>query len=138
MFWIPPQTSDRFDVLGGSVVVLAGENATLPCHLKPNISAVNLRVKWIQIRSSDNISTVHVYENQKDVEAEADSTYRGRTSLFREELQKGNVSLKLIQAKFSDTGLYLCGVQTANWYEDTAEVKVSVKGSIPRYFSVLF
>ena len=98
------QTSDTFEVLGGSVVVLAGENATLPCHLKPSISAVNLKVKWIKIKPLDNISTVHVYENQKDVEAEADTTYRGRTSLFREELQKGNTSLKLIQAKFSDSG----------------------------------
>ncbi|XP_062304369.1 putative selection and upkeep of intraepithelial T-cells protein 1 homolog isoform X2 [Osmerus eperlanus] len=118
---------DTFEVLGGSVVVLAGENTTLPCHLKPNISAVKVKVDWTKVISSDNISKVHVYENQKDVEAEADSTYRGRTSLFREELQKGNVSLKLIQAKLSDRGRYRCGVQTANWYEE-AEVQVSVKG----------
>ncbi|XP_067115791.1 butyrophilin subfamily 3 member A1-like [Osmerus mordax] len=123
----PTNQQDKFEVLGGSVIVLAGENATLPCHLKPSISAVNLKVDWTKVLSSDNISKVHVYENQKDVEAEADSTYRGRTSLFREELQKGNVSLKLIQAKLSDRGQYRCGVQTADWYEE-AEVQVSVKG----------
>nr|XP_055050908.1 butyrophilin-like protein 2 [Misgurnus anguillicaudatus] len=116
---------DQFDVVGPAAHLLAivGEDVILPCSLKPQISAVNMRVEWFRL----DLKVVHLYEKHKDKNTNQLQSYRGRTELFRDELQKGNTSLKLSRVQISDEGLYTCFIQSKTWYDDIT-VDLKVKG----------
>uniref|UniRef100_A0A8C9SIS7 Butyrophilin subfamily 1 member A1-like n=1 Tax=Scleropages formosus TaxID=113540 RepID=A0A8C9SIS7_SCLFO len=110
--------TERFEVLGPAqpVVAVAGEDVVLPCYLKPNISAVDLHVEWFRVQINNPI--VHLYWDHEDRNENQLPSYRGRTSLFPEELKKGNTSLKLYDVRSSDDGPYKCFVQSHEWQED--------------------
>uniref|UniRef100_A0A8C9RBP5 Butyrophilin subfamily 1 member A1-like n=1 Tax=Scleropages formosus TaxID=113540 RepID=A0A8C9RBP5_SCLFO len=103
-----------FEVLGPAqpVVAVAGEDVVLPCYLKPNISAVDLRIEWLRVHTEDPL--VHLYRDHEDRNENQIPSYRGRTSLFPEELKKGNTSLKVKNVRGSDNGEYKCFVDVSN------------------------
>ncbi|XP_029112248.1 butyrophilin subfamily 1 member A1-like [Scleropages formosus] len=111
-------TNRSFEVLGPAqpVVAVAGEDVVLPCYLKPNISAVDLRIEWLRVHTEDPL--VHLYRDHEDRNENQIPSYRGRTSLFPEELKKGNTSLKVKNVRGSDNGEYKCFVESEEWYED--------------------
>ncbi|XP_030635082.1 butyrophilin subfamily 1 member A1-like [Chanos chanos] len=134
--------SDEFDlmkdeespdqVVGPSdpVFAVAGEDVVLPCSLKPNISAVGMTVEWIRRHTSDSL--VHLYKDHEDRNSGQIWSYRGRTALFKDELQEGNASLKLSGVKVSDEGGYKCLIQSQNKYDDVnIQVKVEAIGTHP-------
>uniref|UniRef100_W5LCY0 Ig-like domain-containing protein n=1 Tax=Astyanax mexicanus TaxID=7994 RepID=W5LCY0_ASTMX len=98
----------KLQVVGPSFPLTAaiGEDLILPCSLQPNISAVDMTVEWLRLDQKDSI--VHLYMEHEDRSKEQAVSYRGRTQLFKEELQKGNTSLKLSTVHVSDTGQYKC------------------------------
>uniref|UniRef100_A0A8C9SLS9 Ig-like domain-containing protein n=1 Tax=Scleropages formosus TaxID=113540 RepID=A0A8C9SLS9_SCLFO len=106
----------RFEVLGPAdpVVAVAGEDVVLPCYLKPSISAVDLHIEWFRIQTEDPL--VHLYQDHEDRNENQIPSYRGRTSLFPEELRNGNTSLKVKNVRGSDNGQYKCLVQSAECY----------------------
>ncbi|XP_047012430.1 butyrophilin subfamily 1 member A1 isoform X4 [Ictalurus punctatus] len=109
---------------------VAGEDLVLPCFIKPNTSAVHMTVEWIRVE--DVVSLVHLYKDHEDRNEKQAQSYRGRTSLFKEELQKGNASLKLSSLRVSDEGKYKCLIEDKSWYDDiTVHVTVKVLGSHP-------
>ncbi|XP_036417969.1 butyrophilin-like protein 2 [Colossoma macropomum] len=120
-------TSENFKVVGPAapLVVEAGEDVVLPCSLQPSISAVDMMVEWIRPDLSDN-RLVHLYKDHKDTNDKQIKSYRGRTALFKEELQKGNTSLKLSAVQPSDEGVYQCAIKSESWFDDIA-VHVEVK-----------
>uniref|UniRef100_A0A3B1JK37 Immunoglobulin V-set domain-containing protein n=1 Tax=Astyanax mexicanus TaxID=7994 RepID=A0A3B1JK37_ASTMX len=61
---------------------------------------------------------VHLYEDYKDRNDNQMESYRGRTALFKEELKKGNASLKLSALQPSDDGAYKCLIRSFDWYDD--------------------
>ncbi|XP_030635145.1 butyrophilin subfamily 3 member A3-like, partial [Chanos chanos] len=129
---IPVSKSDQFQVVGpdGPLLVEAGEDVILPCSLKPNISAVDMTVEWFRLHTSDSL--VHLYKDGVDNNENQIQSYRGRTSLFKDELQKGNTSLKLFRVKVSDEGEYKCFVRSESSYDDiTFQVNVEVVGTHP-------
>uniref|UniRef100_A0A8C9TCU7 Ig-like domain-containing protein n=1 Tax=Scleropages formosus TaxID=113540 RepID=A0A8C9TCU7_SCLFO len=122
---------ERFEVLGPSepVVAVAGEDVVLPCYLKPNISAADLEVRWFR---KDFTGSVHLYREHQDQHESQIPNYRGRTSLFSEELKKGNASLKLTGVRTSDFGEYECFVQAPYWYDDRSiDVIIKAVGTQP-------
>ncbi|XP_058251155.1 uncharacterized protein LOC131356254 [Hemibagrus wyckioides] len=124
--------AERLKVAGpdAPVFAVAGEDLVLPCFIKPSASAVDMRVEWFRLDAEDSL--VHLYKDQKDNNEKQAQSYRGRTSLFKEELQKGNASLKLSALRFSDEGEYKCLVEDKSWYDDiTVKVTVKVLGSRP-------
>ncbi|XP_030635170.1 butyrophilin subfamily 1 member A1-like [Chanos chanos] len=128
---MPSKDMEQFQVVGPdvSLVVGAGEDLMLPCSLKPNISAVNMRVGWFRVYTSDLL--LHLYDNGDESKDQIQS-YRGRTSLFKEELQKGNTSLKLSRVKITDEGEYRCVVRSENWFDDISlSVSVAAVGTYP-------
>ncbi|XP_030635132.1 butyrophilin subfamily 1 member A1-like [Chanos chanos] len=130
----PSPDSDKFQVVGpdGPLVVGAGEDVILPCSLKPNISAVDMTVQWFRLHTSDLL--LHFYEGGAESKDQIQS-YRGRTSLFKEELQKGNASLKLSRVKVSDEGEYRCIIQSKNWIDDISfKISVGAVGTYPVVF----
>uniref|UniRef100_A0A8P4KRW3 Ig-like domain-containing protein n=1 Tax=Dicentrarchus labrax TaxID=13489 RepID=A0A8P4KRW3_DICLA len=85
-----------------------GEDATLQCLLRPPQDATNMTVEW---RHGYLNLTVHLYED-RNTPAEQKEHSEGRTSLFREGLTKGNLSLKLSTVALSDAGRYRCSIHT--------------------------
>uniref|UniRef100_A0A8C1TGJ0 Ig-like domain-containing protein n=1 Tax=Cyprinus carpio TaxID=7962 RepID=A0A8C1TGJ0_CYPCA len=87
-----------------TVFAVAGEDVILPCSVKPNISVVDMRVEWF--RPDLKNSLVHLYEDHDDRNTNQSQSYRGRTKLNHQELQRGNASLKLSTVQVSDEGRY--------------------------------
>lgn len=106
---------------------VAGQDLVLPCFIKPNISAVDMRVEWFRLDKEDSL--VHLYNDQKDKNEKQAQSYSGRTSLFKQELKYGNTSLKLSALRVSDEGDYKCLVEYKSWYDDII-VQVIVEGKI--------
>ncbi|MCJ8731352.1 hypothetical protein PDJAM_G00198670, partial [Pangasius djambal] len=110
------------------LVAVAGEDLVLPCFIKPNTSAVDLRVEWFKLDPVNIL--VHLYEDHEDRNENQAQSYRGRTSLFKEELQKGNASLKLSALRVSDEGEYKCFIEDESWFDDiTVHVITEAQGS---------
>ncbi|XP_030632638.1 butyrophilin subfamily 2 member A2-like [Chanos chanos] len=123
---------NQFQVVGpvGPLVAVAGEDLVLPCSLKPNISAVDMTVEWSRLHGSDTL--VHLYTDHEDRNERQIESYRRRTALFKEELQRGNTSLKLSRVRVSDEGKYKCLIDSKSHYDDiTVEVIVEAVGTHP-------
>ncbi|XP_072512780.1 uncharacterized protein [Salminus brasiliensis] len=107
------------------LVAEAGEDLVLPCSLQPNISAEDMMVEWSRLHDTDTL--VHLYSANKDRNGDQIKSYSGRTTLFKEELQKGNASLKLSALQPSDDGAYQCFIRYGSTYDDVT-IYVEVKG----------
>ncbi|XP_064820918.1 butyrophilin subfamily 2 member A1-like isoform X2 [Oncorhynchus masou masou] len=124
--------SEKFEVLGPTdpIVAVAGDDIILPCYLKPNISAEDMTVDWLNLDFLDG--RVFRYQNQRIIRDDQIPYYRGRTSLFQEELWRGNTSLILTRVQGTDEGHYKCLIQSKSWYDDfTIQVLVKAVGSKP-------
>ncbi|XP_053356050.1 butyrophilin subfamily 1 member A1-like [Clarias gariepinus] len=109
---------------------VAGKDLVLPCFIKPSTSAVDMRVQWVRLDVGDTL--VHLYEDHKDRNEDQAESYRARTSLFKEELQKGNASLKLSALRVSDEGEYQCLIEDKSWSDDIIiHFTVEAQGSHP-------
>ncbi|KAM9501496.1 butyrophilin subfamily 1 member A1-like [Clarias gariepinus] len=124
--------SESLKVFGPEVPLhaVAGEDLVLPCFIKPNTSAVDMTVKWFKLEAG--VSAVHLYKDHQDRNEKQAKSYIGRTSLFKEELQKGNASLKLSAIRVSDEGEYTCLIEDKSWSDDIAvHIFVKAHGSHP-------
>ncbi|KAG7314464.1 hypothetical protein KOW79_021767 [Hemibagrus wyckioides] len=88
---------------------------TLSCRLSPEISAVNMEIRWFK-----ETDCVCVYKNREVTEGRG---YRGRVSLFTQELERGNVSLQLRDYRGSDDGYYLCQVTDGDRTEEITKMQ---------------
>ena len=88
------------------IVAALGDDVILPSHLNPNTSAVSVTLEWT--RPDLKPRFVYVRQGRRELLHLQNPAFTGRTSLFIEELQNGNVSLKLSNVKISDTGTYRC------------------------------
>ncbi|KAF4116573.1 hypothetical protein G5714_004062 [Onychostoma macrolepis] len=124
---ITDSRSEQYEVVGaaGPVLAVAGEDVILPCSVKPSISVVDMRVEWFRLDLRDS-QLVHLYEDHVDKNTDQIQSYRERTELDHQELQRGDASLKLSSVRVSDEGLYKCFIQSRSWFDD-ATVNVSVE-----------
>ncbi|XP_062903991.1 butyrophilin subfamily 3 member A3-like [Mobula hypostoma] len=106
------QRVEQFKVTGPAqaIVAMVQSVAVLECQLIPENMPPSMEIRWM--RSDTKASTiVHLYRNGKDVVEGQDEAYRGRTELFKDDFQKGNVSLRLSGVRLADEGEYLCMVE---------------------------
>uniref|UniRef100_A0A4W4DZ49 Ig-like domain-containing protein n=1 Tax=Electrophorus electricus TaxID=8005 RepID=A0A4W4DZ49_ELEEL len=99
-------------VAGGHVVsVYAGEDSTLNCSVHSHIPPEELEeVSWKK-RKTDEDMVVLQFINGQTVPESIHETYRDRVELFsREEIHKGNFSLRLKNIQTEDKGFYICEV----------------------------
>uniref|UniRef100_A0A3Q3GQZ5 Golgin subfamily A member 6-like protein 22 n=1 Tax=Labrus bergylta TaxID=56723 RepID=A0A3Q3GQZ5_9LABR len=92
------------------VVSLVGEDVILPCHLDPVMNAFDMIVEWV--RPDPNPRFILVWRHGQELETIKHPSFSGRTSVFIDELEKGNISLKLSKVKVSDEGGYKCFLPT--------------------------
>uniref|UniRef100_A0A8C6SQE7 Ig-like domain-containing protein n=1 Tax=Neogobius melanostomus TaxID=47308 RepID=A0A8C6SQE7_9GOBI len=78
------------------------KSCVLPCHFTPGS---DLYIEWTQ-REED--LTVHSFYPGQNQDLYQYWKYRGRTSLFEEEMNRGNASLLLRDVTVKDQGRYLC------------------------------
>ncbi len=107
------------------MLAVAGEDVILPCSVKPSISVVDMRVEWYRLDLTNSL--VHLYDDHVDKNTDQIQSYRGRTELNPQELQRGDASLKLSSVRVSDEGRYKCFILSKSWFDDTT-VNVSVEG----------
>ncbi|KAG7314465.1 hypothetical protein KOW79_021768 [Hemibagrus wyckioides] len=109
--------SNEFKLIGPSGTEEYNHSAvTLSCRLSPEISAVNMEIRWFK-----ETDCVCVYKNREVTEGRG---YRGRVSLDTQELDEGNVSLLLRNCTWSDDGDYLCQVTDG---DRTQEITVEMR-----------
>ncbi|XP_076736389.1 butyrophilin subfamily 3 member A2-like [Maylandia zebra] len=90
------------------VVALVDDDVILPCHVEPAEDVTAEILEWT--RSDMNPRFVHVWRSGQDLVNTRNPSYRGRSSLFINELKRGNISLKLSKVKLSDEGTYECSI----------------------------
>ena len=124
--------TEKFEVVGpvALVVAAAGSDIVLPCSVRrstdqSSLSAVDMNITWT--RSDLGGTVVHFYGNHKDINTRQIPHYRGRTALFKEELQNGNTSLRLSKVSVFDEGEYRCSVESREWKHDFS-FKIRVEG----------
>ncbi|XP_047454270.1 myelin-oligodendrocyte glycoprotein-like [Mugil cephalus] len=106
------QSTVEPEVIGSDepVVGVVGEDVILPCHLKPPHDVTSLTVEWKHYEKN----TVHFYRSLDDSVVSQHEQFKGRTSLFRDEMIHGNISLKLTNVTTNDAGDYTCYVRKRN------------------------
>nr|XP_029511453.1 butyrophilin subfamily 1 member A1-like isoform X2 [Oncorhynchus nerka] len=105
-------SSTSSDTVVQPIVALVGDDVILPCTLRHTVSAVHQSIEWQ--RPDLTPKEVHLYRNEKDDLVLQNPVFSGRTSLFTEELENGNTSLKLTRVKLSDAGNYTCYIPLLN------------------------
>uniref|UniRef100_A0A671TN25 Ig-like domain-containing protein n=1 Tax=Sparus aurata TaxID=8175 RepID=A0A671TN25_SPAAU len=108
---VRPQTpcvTGHVQVVGPAqpVVAAVGQDIVLPCHLEPAANASEMTVEWT--RPDLEPRFVYVWRDGVELESKKHPVYEGRTSVFTEELRRGNISLKLSRVRISDEGRYRC------------------------------
>ncbi|KAF3698098.1 Myelin-oligodendrocyte glycoprotein Precursor [Channa argus] len=84
-----------------------GGDVVLPCYVQPPSDVTNVTVEW----KCNKTTVVHMYKNRRDNSDSQYDKFRTRTSLFREEMTRGNISLKLVKVTEADAGSYICSVR---------------------------
>ncbi|XP_051255826.1 butyrophilin subfamily 1 member A1-like isoform X2 [Dicentrarchus labrax] len=88
------------------IVALAGDDVILPCYLDPPISASFETVVWT--KPGLDPEYIHFHQDGRLMFETQNPSYFYRTRLFVDELQNGNVSMKIFKVKISDAGKYFC------------------------------
>uniref|UniRef100_A0A8P4KSM1 Ig-like domain-containing protein n=1 Tax=Dicentrarchus labrax TaxID=13489 RepID=A0A8P4KSM1_DICLA len=94
------------------LVAFIGYDIILPCHLQPAVDAATTTVEWS--RPDLKPRFVHVWRSGQELLDDQHPSYKGRTSLFIENLKHGNISLKLSRVTMSDKGTYRCFIPMLN------------------------
>ncbi|CAK6979241.1 butyrophilin subfamily 2 member A2-like [Scomber scombrus] len=110
------------------IVATVRHDVILPCQLQPAEDVSALTVEWT--RSDLDSIYVHVCRAGQELMNTIHPSYRGRTSLFIDELKQGNISLKLSKVKLSDGGKYKCLIPKLN-KESFVELVVGKCSGLP-------
>ncbi|XP_007534151.1 butyrophilin subfamily 2 member A2-like [Erinaceus europaeus] len=114
----------QFSVVGPGATVIAsvGEEAVLHCHLSPETDAENMEVTWDRM---DPPALVHHYAASQDQQWLQSPQYRGRTEFLKENINTGQVALRIHPILPSDGGEYRCNFVSSTFVSE-AQVEVLV------------
>ncbi|XP_033961781.1 butyrophilin subfamily 3 member A2-like [Pseudochaenichthys georgianus] len=88
------------------IVANLGDDIILPCYLVPAINVADLTLEWT--RPDMDPRFIHVMRLGHEMVDKKHELFKGRTSMFTDELKNGNISLKLSNVQLSDQGKYRC------------------------------
>ncbi|XP_060611245.2 CD276 antigen [Anolis sagrei] len=111
-------------------VALVGQDATLRCSFSPdaNFSLNDLSLIW---QLTDTKRLIHSFSDGQDQLANQESSYANRTSLFYDQLPRGNVSLLLRRIQISDEGSFTCFVRVRDYSSAAVTLQVAAFYSKP-------
>uniref|UniRef100_A0A3P8TNJ2 Ig-like domain-containing protein n=1 Tax=Amphiprion percula TaxID=161767 RepID=A0A3P8TNJ2_AMPPE len=115
------------------IVATLGDDIILPSYLEPAYDATTVTVEWA--RPDLNPRFIYVSRSGHDLEKMKNPSFKGRTSMFIDELKNGNISLKISKVKQADAGRYRCFVPELN--EDTFMELVVVSGAVSQPVTTL-
>ena len=90
------------------IVALVGDDVLLPCHLEPAVSVTYETVVWTKAGLEPKY--VHYHQDGRLLFEKQNPSYSLRTRLFMDELQRGNISMKIFTVELSDAGTYKCSL----------------------------
>ena len=104
-----------------------GGSCLLPCRFQLNRDT---RLHWVK----ENVTNVqvHSYYADQDQLKNQHSLYKGRTSLFHDQISGGNASLRLAPVNLQDQGRYQCYASTSPDLE--IYLNLTVRGELKFYF----
>uniref|UniRef100_A0A3B5AK17 Ig-like domain-containing protein n=1 Tax=Stegastes partitus TaxID=144197 RepID=A0A3B5AK17_9TELE len=95
--------------------IISDDLSILPSFSAVPIIAVDVFEKTLEWSRSDQTGMlVYVWRSRHEFEQAKHPSYKGRTSLFADQLRHGNISLKLSNLKLSDKGTYRCFIVEDN------------------------
>ncbi|KAK2886746.1 hypothetical protein Q8A73_020692 [Channa argus] len=89
------------------------QSCILPCSFQAESEEI---IHWIL--TAGNRPVYSYYYNQNQL-AHQDQTFKGRTSLFKEQISRGNASLQLTGVQVQDQGRYKCYTSTIRGNKET-------------------
>nr|XP_056721886.1 CD276 antigen [Euleptes europaea] len=112
------------------VVALFGQDATLRCAFSPgaNFSLADLSLIW---QLTDTKRLVHKFAEGRDQLANQGRGYANRTTLFYDQLPRGNVSLLLRRVQIADEGSFTCFVRVRDYSSAAVALQVAALYSKP-------
>ncbi|XP_050924376.1 uncharacterized protein LOC127140501 isoform X3 [Lates calcarifer] len=90
------------------------ESCILPCSFQSGADPV---IHWIQVTAG--LPLVHSFYSNKDQFGLQDQRFRNRTSLFKDQISRGNASLQLTGVEVQDQGRYRCHTSTMRGNKDS-------------------
>uniref|UniRef100_A0A3Q2C741 Ig-like domain-containing protein n=1 Tax=Cyprinodon variegatus TaxID=28743 RepID=A0A3Q2C741_CYPVA len=90
------------------------ESCLLPCQFQDGAQLV---IHWIKVSIRDSV--VHSYYGDKDQLEYQVQNFKNRTSLFKDQISKGNASLLLTGVTIEDAGRYKCYTSTVRGNEES-------------------
>ncbi|NXO32413.1 VTCN1 inhibitor, partial [Cisticola juncidis] len=100
-----------------------GETVVLPCTTTPPVTLSQSMLYW-QIGTK---RLVHFFKDGQDALENQDQKFQGRTSLFLDQMNHGNLSLKISSVQLQDSAEYSCIYrQIENHETKKSTIKLSV------------
>ncbi|TMS02144.1 V-set domain-containing T-cell activation inhibitor 1 [Larimichthys crocea] len=107
MLVVHVSTVESEAIASKTIELRSGEDVILPCNLARSYDMQSLRVEWTR-----DGKEVHLYREGNDDLSDQDKGFKGRTSLFREEMANGIstgaiVAIAVIIVIVAGVGLFL-------------------------------
>ncbi|XP_035981036.1 CD276 antigen-like [Fundulus heteroclitus] len=99
------------------------ESCMLPCQFPFGSEPL---IHWMRVSAGDSV--VHSYYKDQDQLGYQVENFKNRTSLFQDQISRGNASLLLRGVKVQDEGEYKCYISTMRGFEESF---VNVKTEAP-------
>lgn len=130
--------TERLVVTGEDQIVFAhvGEEVVLNCMVDSHVPPQHFdEVSWMKVDKKSDIVPVLLFQNGTIFSGSNHERYRDRAEFFREEIPKGNFSMRLKNVQTADKGEYMCEVH-AEYSVSSATVEIGRLGKSSEKYTV--